>query len=274
MNRRYVHRRLKTFVFYRPLCRLFRSNESNEMNELYLDIGNSFLKLATPRGNTWKLLYDGRIGTMDLLIKEINLHQSLAKLYVSSVRKDLFNVLKSSLPDLSIRLFGVQDIPRGLLEYDTPGTFGFDRFLVCLGAWSPDQKDVIVIDSGSACTVDLMTSDGVYRGGVIMPGLDLLHGAIEGYLPELPVSERRIPDRFPGKSTEECLEWGVNGTFIAAISGFVQRYRSTCPAAQVYLTGGDSNQLSRWLSGRMEITMDRNLLWEGMKRFRLMAEPD
>lgn len=242
------------------------------MNELYLDIGNSFLKLANQHGESWQLLYDGRTNTVDSLVEIIKRSEEPMRLYVSSVRKDLFRDLKDSLDNIPVRLFDVSDIPKGKLDYDTPETFGFDRFLVCLGAWSTEGTDTVVVDSGSACTVDMMTADGVYRGGVIMPGLDLLHGAIEDYLPELPVSERKIPERYPGKSTGECLEWGVNGTYLAAISGFVERYRKEYPGALIFLTGGDSERLSSWFSGQIDATVDRNLIWKGMKRFRKMVE--
>ncbi|NBB76072.1 MAG: type III pantothenate kinase, partial [Bacteroidetes bacterium] len=101
------------------------------MNELYLDIGNSFLKLATQHGESWQLLYDGRTNTVDSLVKVIKKSEQPVRLYVSSVRKDLFRDLNESLGNIPVRLFDVSDIPGGKLDYHTPETFGFDRFLVC-----------------------------------------------------------------------------------------------------------------------------------------------
>jgi type III pantothenate kinase len=96
--------------------------------------------------------------------------------------------------------------------------------LVCLAAWKETGgEDVIVIDAGSACTVDLMTKKGVFKGGIIMPGIQIIKHSMRTRLPELPEVPDSIPNEWPGKSTAECIAWGVNGGFLLAIRGFIER---------------------------------------------------
>ena len=237
------------------------------MKSLYLDIGNSFLKLAALVDGQWKLIFDERLSRLEGLTEAIRSVKGKPELNVSSVRKDVLSSLKKQLSDYEIIHHTTSDIPAGYLDYKTPGTFGFDRYLVCLGAHKETGGDVVVTDAGSACTVDVMTREGIYKGGIIMPGLDLLNKTIKSYLPELPVTGSNLPVSFPGKSTIECLEWGVNGGFIAALEGFYGRYLKLYPEASLFVTGGDASTVAGWISGEFTLSVNKNLIWEGMKAF-------
>lgn len=239
------------------------------MKALYLDIGNSFLKMATRKESTWQILFEDRNGRLDELCSMIKSENKLKQVLISSVRRDLTNQVTRNLPEFNIREFRSSDIPSDMLDYKTPETLGLDRFLVCLGAsMESKNRDVIVVDAGSACTVDLMTRDRVFCGGIIMPGLPIMKYAMESRLPELPRVADTIPDEWPGKSTTECIEWGLNGGFLFAVKGFLEKYRSSGNEPEVYITGGNAVQLMNWFEEDMSQVFHRkHLIWEGMEEF-------
>ncbi|MDX1641133.1 MAG: type III pantothenate kinase [Balneolaceae bacterium] len=239
------------------------------MTELYLDIGNSFMKMASQDSSGWKILFDGEHERLDELSEVIDSASESPEIFISSVRKDITKRLVQSLPDSKIREFKIADIPAKMIDYKTPETLGLDRFLVCLGAAKESREsNVVVIDAGSACTVDLMTNEKVYCGGVILPGLNIVRNAMEKRLPELPRVTDSIPEQWPGKSTMECIEWGVNGGFIFAIQGFIEKYRSMVGDVDIYVTGGDAKKLIQWMGDGEKYIHRKNLIWEGMEEFK------
>lgn len=243
------------------------------MQLLYLDIGNSFLKMAMRKKPGWQIVFDGELHRFDELCKTITSIKGTKKLLVSSVRKDIITRLNKSLQELTVQEYKTSDIPSRMLHYDTPETLGLDRFLVCLGAAKESsQKNVVVIDSGSACTIDLMTSERIYSGGVIMPGVKIIQRVMAERLPELPVVPESIPETWPGKSTAECIEWGVNGGFIFAIRGFISQYRSMVDEMDLYVTGGHGKQLLNWLGNEGAIRYRKNLIWDGMEEFGVLLK--
>ena len=240
------------------------------MNALYLDIGNTSLKLAVPEEDGWKVLWHQRfendfIAFTDLL-KESSV-KGTGIIYTSSVRKDITRKIEEAVPGLNIQVLSTMQIPEHLINYSTIQTLGLDRYLGCLGAFSISNKGgVIVIDTGSACTVDFMNKNGVYQGGVIMPGIDILKKSIKRYLPELPDVDSLIPENWPGKSTQDSLRLGVNGMFSTAIESWVEKFKTMDGNAAVFITGGNSKEVQLLLTNT-ECTHHVNLQFEGMKVF-------
>ncbi len=163
-----------------------------------------------------------------------------------------------------------------MLDYKTPQTLGLDRFLVCLAAWKEsDKENVIVIDAGSACTVDLMSDEGIFKGGIIMPGLQILKDSMKDRLPELPEAPDSIPEEWPGKSTVECIEWGVNGGFLLAIKGFIERYKTCVSDPKIYVTGGNGRQIVNWMRDEQTLIYRKDLIWHGLEEFKkIIAEKE
>lgn len=243
------------------------------MNPLYLDIGNSFLKLAARNSTDWQVLFDGELNRFSDLCTFIKSRKSREKIILSSVRKDITQNLRESLSEQIIIEFTSSDIPSEMLDYKTPKTLGLDRFLVCLAAWKESGKqDVIVIDAGSACTVDFMTKAGVYSGGIIMPGVQIIKQTMRNKLPELPQVSGSIPDHWPGKSTMECIEWGVNGFFLMAIQGFIQKYREMAEDPEIYITGGNAREVIDWMRDEETLHYQKNLIWDGLEELSKIVE--
>ncbi|MFU8812820.1 MAG: type III pantothenate kinase [Balneolaceae bacterium] len=232
---------------------------------IFVDIGNSHIKAAVKQGLEWERVFITAIDQLPMFDQWLRSIERGTTIIVSSVRKDAGDVLTLHDDQLDITVLDQLLLRKFEIDYKTPGTLGMDRFLVCLGANTLTGKGVIVIDSGTAVTIDMMTSDRVFMGGVIMPGLDVLHSAMHERLPELPKVSPQLYGAFPGKSTQECLELGLNGLYIDAIRSFVSRFREKSPKAGIFATGGGSEWIYTQLRNRFEIKVRKQLIFDGME---------
>lgn len=231
------------------------------------------MKMAMRKDSGWQIIFDGELLRFDELCDTIKSIKGAKKILVSSVRKDITKRLNERVRGQTFQEYRTSDIPSRMLDYNTPETLGLDRFLVCLGAAKEsNKKNVVVIDSGSACTIDLMTDERVYSGGVIMPGVKIIRNAMADRLPELPTVPQVIPEQWPGKSTAECIEWGVNGAFVFAIQGFINQYRSLVEEVDLYITGGHARQLLEWIGDKETLNYRKNLIWDGMEEFGVLLK--
>lgn len=238
------------------------------MTPLYLDIGNSQIKLAEKRGVTWKILYKSDNGIIDQLPDVLDDLPGTDLLVVSSVRKDILNRVLDLLNYVNIKVLTISLVDRVNLDYQNPESLGIDRFLTCYGAVYSTDNDVICVDAGTACTIDWMTSEGVFRGGVIMPGLKLFYETVNRHLPELPPVTYSELKHWPGKSTDESLQWGTSGSYLLAVEGFIQKYTERLEGkADLFLTGGDSEFLASNLNSSLHVHHRPFLLFDGMEHF-------
>lgn len=147
-------------------------------------------------------------------------------------------------------LDGWRQLPlRVRLEH--PERAGIDRLLNAVAANSrrPPGKPAVLVDAGTAVTVDWLDEDGAFAGGSIFPGLHLMAQSLHQYTALLPLIEspRAVP-ALPGTSTRAALEagifWAVAGGIRAIIGELSARARTT---PEVFLTGGNGLILSSTL---------------------------
>lgn len=242
-----------------------KNDSENPKKTLFLDIGNSSIKVAYRNNDEWEKSTDN-FKSVTYLISWLNRYkESIQELVIASVRKDHFELLKNQVNEFEIRSIEISDVQEQYLNYRTPKTLGIDRFLGCLGAYSQEHESVVVVDAGSACTIDIMNAEGVYQGGVIMPGLQSILNIFKSSAPELPLVETEIPIRFPGKSTTESLQWGQVAFFIDGINSSLKRYQERFGPFKLYLTGGDADTIAGLIS--MNSKRDEFLIFKGMKTF-------
>src|SRR6056297_2734666 len=238
------------------------------MSILYLDIGNSHIKLAQKKGIEWEIIYKASNGSSKNISEVIKEFPNTELIVISPVRRDILNKLLEDLNFVVVKVLTTTLIDRVNLDYTSPETLGMHRYLTCYGAISATDNDVICIDAGTACTVDWITNERIYRGGVIMPGLKLFHKVIDNEFPELPSVDFRIPGNWPGKTTAESVQWGTGGSFVMAIEGFIRKYMEHIEfEADLFITGGDSLYLTENLQSSLRMHHRPHLLFDGMEMF-------
>ncbi|HUZ13611.1 MAG TPA: type III pantothenate kinase [Caulobacteraceae bacterium] len=109
-----------------------------------------------------------------------------------------------------------------------PSEAGADRLVNAIGAHAAYQGDLLVIDSGTATTFDVVSGDGAFEGGVIAPGINLSMQALHEAAAQLPRVAIRRPtaNRVIGVDTVGAMQSGVFWGYIAMIEGLVARIKA------------------------------------------------
>jgi type III pantothenate kinase len=159
-----------------------------------------------------------------------------------------------------LRAFGVTN------GYDEPGRLGSDRWMALLGAATMTDTDCIVIDAGSAITVDLLSADGRHLGGAIMPGLNTSIDAFKRIFSHIDFNHAAIIEvASPGCSTEAAIQIDYQHHSIESLPTLVNRWIPLLKDdVTLLLAGGDAGRVQRLLTHRARIVPD--LVFRGMRR--------
>ncbi|MEM9997854.1 MAG: type III pantothenate kinase [Bacteroidota bacterium] len=162
------------------------------------------------------------------------------------------------------------------LAYETPHTLGADRIAAAAAAHvlhgcaaSDTPRPVVVIDAGTAVTLEVVDAGGTYLGGAILPGLRLQRTALARGTAQLPAVPPVAPPSAIGRSTTTALQSGIVLGLLGAIDGLLDRIaRELATAPFVVATGGSAPLLARHL-GRID-ALAPHLVLQGV---RLLTAP-
>lgn len=125
------------------------------------------------------------------------------------------------------------------VRIDKPSEAGADRLVNALGAHIVYPGDLIVIDSGTATTFDVIAADGGFEGGVIAPGINLSMEALHSAAAKLPRVAIQKPQRVVGTDTVGAMQSGVFWGYVALIEGLIARIKAERETPMtVIATGG------------------------------------
>ncbi len=124
-------------------------------------------------------------------------------------------------------------------------TLGVDRACAAAATYERLKHACVVVDFGTAITVDLIDDDGTLLGGAILPGVALQLKALHQYTAQLPLVEAAIPALPYGRDTTEAIQTGVCRGAVGAVRGIIEGYASALNSwPQTVATGGDLALLS------------------------------
>ena len=128
-----------------------------------------------------------------------------------------------------------------------PDHVGIDRLLQASEAFRICAGSVVVAAFGSALTVDLVTADGVFRGGTIAPGLGMGLRALHDETSLLPHVALQPPDSAVGTDTTSCIQAGV---IYGAVGAVERLFSELAPdgRATLVLTGGDAEVIAPFIN--------------------------
>ena len=125
------------------------------------------------------------------------------------------------------------------VRIDKPSEAGADRLVNALGAHIVYPGDLIVIDSGTATTFDVIAADGGFEGGIIAPGINLSMEALHSAAAKLPRVAIQKPQRVVGTDTVGAMQSGVFWGYVALIEGLIARIKAERDKSMtVIATGG------------------------------------
>lgn len=154
-------------------------------------------------------------------------------------------VVTSQLRLMTERYFGFQalvlepGVRTGMpILYDNPKEVGADRIANAVGAYEQYGGPSIVVDFGTATTIEAVSDKGEYLGGAIFPGIEISLDALFGRAAGLRRIELVEPRSVIGKSTMESIQSGVVYGFSAQVDGLVERFQRELGECTVIATGG------------------------------------
>ena len=122
--------------------------------------------------------------------------------------------------------------------YDNPKEVGADRIANAVGAYDLFGGPAIVVDFGTATTVEAISAKGEYLGGAIFPGVEISLDALFERAAGLRRVELAAPKHVIGKSTVESIQSGAIYGFAAEVDGLVDRFAAELGECTVVATGG------------------------------------
>lgn len=220
---------------------------------LELDMGNTRIKWRL-RGDSGKVAC-GSLSSLTewpefgLVIKDAiaDLPQQLNRILVASVLsddrklsfshwcKDCFSVV----PEFADSQSTAAGVTNG---YVVPAQLGVDRWLAVLAAYRLTRQSCVVIDCGSAITIDLVASNGVHLGGYIAPGLSMMRRALFQGTAGVVVGDKSAEfDLQPGRDTEAAVVAAQSSMIVGLVLQAVYQLQQQDFAAPVLVvTGGDA----------------------------------
>jgi type III pantothenate kinase len=154
-------------------------------------------------------------------------------------------------------------------SYDDPERLGADRWAALIGAWHLFHGPCAVVSVGTTMTVDALSGDGVFLGGFIVPGVDLMRDSLTRGTAQLKL-QRGTFTYFPASTADAIMSGTVNALTgaIERMVDFMVQTGQVSPLAVI--SGGSAEVVAAQLNARYELV--DNLVLEGLLRIASSGE--
>ena len=244
---------------------------------LAIDIGNTNIVIGCMKDD--EIVFKARIATDRLRTSDqygveiknmieafgVNL-KDIDDCIISSVVPPVFNSVRTGV----LKIIGKQPmvvspgLKTGLnIHVDVPSQVGSDRIVIAVAALAEYEAPLILMDLGTATTIEVVEPDNRYVGGVIFPGVMVSLDALTSRAAQLPGISLDKPKAVIGKNTVDCMRSGMMYGTAAMIDGIIERIEEELGhKATIVATGG----LARFITPlcKREIILERDLLLKGL----------
>lgn len=242
--------------------------------DLLIDIGNTFLKWGLFRSGTRGSARENRLESGHVLLEEIPALAAQFTKFPTPEKIVISNVAGTRVRSTMIRVIEVWPdappphwvIPRaeqyGIVNhYRNPAQLGSDRWAALIGARQRlGAKPALVVVCGTATTIDFLTADGVFQGGVILPGVGLMLRALHLHTAALPDADGEYVET--PTQTVDAIASGCQHAQAGAIERLYRMHSAHQPGLICLLSGGAARALSPRLTIPFEL--QDNLALEGL----------
>jgi type III pantothenate kinase len=219
----------------------------------------------------WQTSFACETATLDPAWLAVKLPQADCRWSVASVNRPaeqrLAAWVRDERPNDSYRALHHTDIKLPI-NVEHPERVGMDRLAAALAAnrLRDPIRPAIIVDAGTAITVDLVDAAGVFQGGAILPGFRLSARALASGTDQLPEADSLFTNQAPatvGKSTVEAIRSGLFWGGVGAVDELVRRTaKQLTVTPQVFVAGGDAGLLAEHLAG--EAVFEPDLVLHGI----------
>ena len=236
---------------------------------LLIDIGNTRIKWQQ-RDDKDILLTDSILVEefMDIDFSSI---KSIDKIIVSNVNHSVvLDKLKAILSKFKCPIIEATPISNEDLinDYEDHKTLGIDRWLTALGAWKLYQRPLLVINAGTAITIDLVELDkeskAHFKGGMILPGVAISLAVLNNSTNLIDTEIGK--SHYPSLNTKDAVTTGIMTSIQGAVNLVCRKLPSSLP---ILLTGGDANLIYEQAEDdwKSRIKLEGDLIFEGLTFF-------
>jgi len=159
-------------------------------------------------------------------------------------------------------------------RYEKPDALGPDRWAALIAARALHNGASLVVNAGTATTVDMLAEDGTFLGGLILPGVELMRFVLHEHTGRLPIQEGEHRDM--PRNTIDAIETGCRHAQAGAVERMYRVFRDIAPAPLCIVAGGAGRTLVDQLS--MPRRYVENLVLDGLVRIavaeRVVARGD
>ncbi len=233
---------------------------------LVIDIGNTRTKSALADD-------DGRLSEFEVCM---NANIAASNLSAASQKADralIANVAGEALTQqiaqllmpLEVSFVSASALAGGVTNgYTKPEKLGADRWAALVAAWHINKHPSLVVNAGTAVTIDALDSKGAFLGGCIMPGLRVMHESLSNNAAQLKMGEG-ISQNFP-INTQDAIATGSLNAVAGAIGIMLKRLEKQCGwLPKLILSGGDANKIADALKLNLkQVIITENIVLQGL----------
>lgn len=235
------------------------------MSVIYFDLGNTRIKWWNG-SQVYSCAYDQLDQALGPLFANLGRDgNAVFASVIKDARRERFLRLAGQYPAVRVFECVVTENAAGVrCGYRDVGRLGVDRWLAVVAGWELCRKPLVVVDLGTAATLDFVDAGGGHLGGYIVPGLSLGIKALLAGTDNVIVDQDQLrsASRTPGGNTAEAVSHGALAGIAALIEVSLVRHQVANPGALVLLAGGDAPLVAQLL--QCHYLHQEDLLFIGM----------
>jgi len=238
-------------------------NARKQEHFLVVDIGNTTIQLAVGRGRRCLFIRTLRSGLVPKVLRDVireylqkirgNIEEVVVCSVAPAITRQIVPIFQKVVKQ-KIRLVG-RDITVPIKNrYDDPRQVGQDRLVGAYAAVRLYGAPLIVVDLGTAITLDVISRSGEYRGGIIIPGLNLSVQALYQGTALLPHVLVKPPQQVIGRNTQDSILSGIFYGYGAMIDGLIVKLSKKIAARpKIVMTGGHAGLMKKFFQHKVMI---------------------
>ena len=242
--------------------------------DLFIDVGNTKTKwcLTSTKG----IEKTGSIFNTELIDLSIN-SEDIETVFISSVNSEnLEKQIVEKIKPLCPHIYFAK-VNKQFLETNYSDELGVDRWLGVLALTEKTKKNAIIIDSGTALTIDLLLIENdsfLHKGGLILPGFHLFNQSLIQNSAAIRLKNKDITIDI--NNSDMALLHGFLMSVSGAVEKFIMHHHLNFNEIDIYLTGGDANIIFDSLEEQLQLKYHRieNAVIEGLKIYKKLALAD
>jgi len=246
------------------------------VNALLFDIGNSYLKWGLHgkdgiyQTEAVSLESINRMG-FDILAKKLpdQLDVCCASNVAGKATAEKLKKFVNKHYDIDINFVSSEKFGHGVTNgYQQPKRLGVDRWVAMIAAWSEIKSSLLIVDFGTALTLDAIDNKGVHLGGQIIPGLETMFNSLVTATSDINTSKLDfeysvVSENFFGKTTIEAIRGGSQNALIGALEGAVLSMQKDSLEPVIVITGGGAKDIPKNFFGKNTLFRP-NLILDGL----------